>query len=348
METDAKIYIAGHRGLVGSAITRRLTAAGFQNIIVRSRTELDLRMQHPTIDFLLKQKPDYVFAAAARVGGILANATRPAEFLRDNLLIAANVIDGAHAAGVRKICFLGSSCIYPRTAPQPISEEALLTGPLEPTNEGYAVAKITALKMLQAYRKQYGLASVFPMPSNVYGPGDNFDLHSGHVLAALLRKFMLARWVRNGRLDRVADDEQRHGSIPPDVLKALDLKRTPDGFVRRRQADPAVVVWGTGRPRREFLYVDDLAEACRLLMEKVDDAQPINVGTGVDLSIRELADLLQQLTDYDGPVRWDRSRPDGMPRKLLDIRRIQALGWMPRTSLTAGIRQTMKRHFDEG
>ncbi len=346
METDSKIYVAGHRGLVGAAILRHLRAAGYPYLVYRTRRELDLRMQRPTVDFLLKQKPDYVFAAAATVGGILANSRRPADFIRDNLLIAANLIDGAHAAGVKKICFLGSSCIYPRHAPQPIPESALLTGPPEPTNDAYAVAKIAAWKMLQAYRKQYGLASVFPMPSNVYGPGDNFDLQEGHVLAALMRKFMLARWVRAGRLDRVAKDVQRHGAIPPEVLQALDLRRMPDGeLVRRHKTDPAVVIWGTGAPRREFLYVDDLAAACVLLMATVDEAVPVNVGTGEDISIRELATVLQDLTDYDGPIRWDDTRPDGMPRKLLDVERIRRLGWQARTSLKDGIRKTLAAHF---
>jgi GDP-L-fucose synthase len=300
MNPDASIFVAGHRGLVGSALVRRLRAAGFESLLLRERGELDLTDQRAVADFFAHERPQYVLLAAARVGGILANSTYPAEFLRDNLAIQTNVIDSAWRTGVRKLLFLGSSCIYPRLAPQPMPEECLLTGPLEPSNEPYAIAKIAGLKMCQAYRRQYGFDAICAMPTNLYGPGDNFSDHDAHVLPALLRRF----------------HEAKEGGAAE------------------------VVIWGSGRPRREFLYVDDLAEACLFLMERYEDEQPINVGWGRDQTIAELAETIARVVGFSGGTRYDASKPDGTPRKLLDTSRLTELGWTPRTELAEGIRAT--------
>jgi GDP-L-fucose synthase len=300
MNPEASIFVAGHRGMVGSALVRRLRTAGFHNLVLRERRELDLTEQRAVAEFFADARPEYVFLAAARVGGILANSTYPAEFVRDNLAIQTNVIDSAWRTGVRKLLFLGSSCIYPRLAPQPMREDYLLTGPLEPTNEPYAIAKIAGLKMSQAYRRQYGFNAISLMPTNLYGPGDNFSADDSHVLPALLRRFHEAK-----------------------------------------EAGAAeVVLWGSGRPRREFLYVDDLADACIFLMQRYQDEQPINVGWGHDLTIAELAGTIAQIVGYSGAMRYDASKPDGTPRKLLDTTRLTALGWRPRSELAAGIRAT--------
>lgn len=300
MDKGAKIYVAGHRGLVGSAILRRLRVEGYENLVVRTRQELDLTDQRAVNRFFEEERPEYVFLAAAKVGGILANATYPGDFIRENLLIQTNVIDAAHRYGVKKLLFLGSSCIYPKFAPQPMKEEYLLTGPLEPTNEAYAVAKIAGIKMVQAYRRQYGFRGISLMPTNLYGPGDNFDLETSHVIPALLRKFHEAKEA--GRKE--------------------------------------VVVWGTGTPRREFLHVDDLADACIFLMRHYDEEEIINVGVGEDISIRELAELIARVVGFNGEIVYDTSKPDGTPRKLLDVSRLFALGWRPRISLEEGLRQT--------
>jgi len=300
MNPDALIFVAGHRGLVGSALVRRLRAAGFENLLLRERVELDLTDQRAVAGFFARERPQYVLLAAARVGGILANNTYPADFLRQNLAIQTNVIDSAWRGGVRKLLFLGSSCIYPRLAPQPMREEHLLTGPLEPTNEPYAIAKIAGLKMCQAYRRQYGFDAICAMPTNLYGPGDNFSEHDAHVLPALLRRFHEAK---------------ESGAVE-------------------------VVLWGSGRPRREFLYVDDLAEACLFLMERYEGEQPINIGWGRDQTIAELAETVARIVGFSGVLRYDASKPDGTPRKLLDTTRLTALGWKPSTELAAGIRAT--------
>jgi GDP-L-fucose synthase len=302
MNRSDAIYVAGHQGLVGSALVRRLRAEGHDNLLLRTREELDLTDGHAVREFFQEARPQYVFLAAARVGGILANRDHPADFIRDNLAIELNVIEAAYRAGVRKLLFLGSSCIYPKHAPQPMKEEYLLTGPLEPTNEPYAIAKIAGIKLCQAYARQYGANFVSVMPTNVYGPGDNFDLRSGHVLAALIRKFSEA---------------------------------TADG-------SPQVVVWGTGSPRREFLFVDDLADACVFVMRRHDDPQQIlNIGTGQDISIRELAELIAGMAGFQGEIVFDTSKPDGTPRKLLDVGRLEVMGWRPVTSLREGIRRTL-------
>jgi len=302
MLLDSRIFVAGHRGLVGSAIVRRLAAEGYRAVMVRGREELDLRDPAATARFFEAQRPEYVFLAAARVGGILANATRPAEFIHDNLAIETSVIHAAYESGVKKLEFLGSSCIYPRLAPQPIAESELLAGPLEPTNEWYAVAKIAGIKMAQAYRRQYGFRAISLMPTNLYGPGDHFDLESSHVVPALIRKF---------------HEAQASGARE-------------------------VVLWGTGAPRREFLHVDDLAAAAVFLMREYDSEEILNVGAGEDVTIRELAEMVAGIAGYGGGIRFDPSKPDGAPRKLLDVSRLRALGWRPAIGLREGIQSTYR------
>jgi len=294
------IFVAGHRGLVGSAIVRRLETLGCHNVLVRTHSELDLREQQAVNHFFREYRPEFVFLAAAKVGGILANFTRPAEFLRDNLAIQTNVIHAAWTHGAKKLLFLGSSCIYPRLAPQPLKEEHLLTGPLEATNEAYAIAKIAGLKLAAAYHAQYGFSTISLMPTNLYGPGDNFDLESSHVLPAMIRRFHEAK-LRN---------------------------------------DPSVTVWGTGAPRREFLHVDDLADAVLYLLHTYDAEPILNIGWGQDVTIRELAELVLSAVGYGGQLVFDESKPDGTPRKLLDTTRLTGLGWKPRIALKTGIEST--------
>ena len=295
---DARIYVAGHRGLVGSAIWRELQRRGFTALIGRTRAELDLLDAVGVREFYAQAKPEYVIDAAGRVGGILANSRHPAEFLFQNLQVQNNVIHGAYQAGVRKLLFLGSSCIYPRLAPQPLKEEYLLSGPLEPTNEWYAVAKIAGIKMCQAYRRQYGCDFISAMPTNMYGPNDNYDLQGSHVLPALIRKFHEAK-VANA---------------------------------------PTVTCWGTGSPLREFLYSDDLARACVFLLENYSEDQFINVGSGSEVSVRELTETIKRVIGFPGQIVWDKTKPDGTPRKLMDSSRLFALGWQPQVELEAGVR----------
>ena len=300
MTPDAKVFVAGARGLVGSAIVRALTARGYERLLRPAHGELELRDAAAVQRFFAAERPELVFLAAAKVGGIVANDTYPADFIRDNLAIQTNVIDAAYRHGVRKLCFLGSSCIYPRLAPQPIHEASLLTGPLEPTNEWYAVAKIAGIKMCQAYARQHGFNAISVMPTNLYGPGDNFDLTTSHVLPALLRKLHTAK----------------------------------------ESGEATVTVWGSGTPRREFLYVDDLADALCFLMERYDSPEIINVGCGEDVTIAELATLLAGIVGFRGTLTFDRTKPDGTPRKLLDVSKLHALGWRAKTSLAAGARAT--------
>ena len=300
MDSNARIYVAGHRGLVGSAILRRLERGGFANVLTAPREQLDLRDQAAVNAWFEANRPEFVFLVAGTVGGILANSTRPAEFIYDNLMIHATVVHAAYRCAVRKLLYLGSSCIYPRNCPQPIEEDYLLTGLLEPTNEPYALAKIAGIKLCQAYRRQYGCDFISAMPTNLYGPNDNFDLESSHVVPALIRKFHEAKVA--GRRD--------------------------------------VVVWGTGSPRREFLHVDDLADACLFLMERYDDDIHINVGTGEDVSIRELAEMVRDIAYPEAEIEFDTTKPDGTPRKLLDVSRLHALGWRHSTDLTGGLRAT--------
>jgi len=297
---SSRIFVAGHRGLVGSAITRRLAALGYQNLILRTRAELDLRDSHAVNAFFAQEKPEFVFLAAAKVGGILANSTYPADFIKDNLDVQNNVIDSAYRHGVAKLQFLGSSCIYPKLAPQPLKEEYLLTGPLEPTNEWYAIAKIAGIKLCEAYRQQYGFNAISLMPTNLYGPGDNFDLQTSHVLPALIRKFHEAK------------------------ISGAD----------------EVTLWGTGSPRREFLHSDDFASAAVFLMQNYDEKQFINVGAGDDISIKSLAEIVASVVGFSGRMVFDSSKPDGTPRKLMDVSRLHALGWRHTISLEKGIQST--------
>jgi GDP-L-fucose synthase len=299
MNKDSKIYIAGHKGMVGSAILRKLQKEGFINIVVRTSKELDLCNQQAVKDFFVKEKPEYVFLAAARVGGIQANNTFRADFIYQNLMIQSNVIHYAYENKVKKLLFLGSSCIYPKLAPQPLKEEYLLTGFLEHTNEPYAIAKITGIKMCDAYRAQYGCNFISVMPTNLFGPNDNYDLNNSHVLPALLRKFHEAK----------------------------------------KENKPFVEIWGSGTPKREFLYVDDCAEACFFLMEKYNEAGQINVGMGEDISIKDLAHLIKKIVCYEGELKFDSSKPDGTPRKLMDVTKIHSLGWKHKIGLEEGIRK---------
>jgi GDP-L-fucose synthase len=300
MDHTSKIFVAGHGGLVGSAICRRLAAGGFSDVLVTSRAEVDLSDARAADVFFSAEKPEYVFLAAAKVGGILANSRYPVDFLRDNLLIETSVLEAAWRHGVKKVLCLGSSCIYPKFAPQPIREDSLLTGPLEPTNEWYAIAKIAGIKLAQAYHLQYGMEAISLMPTNLYGPGDNFNLETSHVLPAILRKFHEAA----------------------------------------ESGAPEVTLWGTGSPRREFLHVDDLADAAVFLMERYSSPEIVNVGVGEDLTILELAELIREITGFRGKLRFDSSKPDGTPRKLLDVSRLTALGWKARIPLREGIRET--------
>jgi GDP-L-fucose synthase len=300
MQADSRIYVAGHAGLVGSAVVRRLQAAGYTNILTASRQQLDLRDQSEVSHWFKANRPEYVFLVAGTVGGIMANSTRPAEFIYDNMMIHGTVVHASHLYGVSKLLYLGSSCIYPRNATQPITEDELLTGPLEPTNEWYAIAKIAGIKLCQAYRQQYGSDFISAMPTNLYGPNDNFDLTSSHVLPALIRKFH--------------DAAQR--------------------------GETSVEIWGTGTPKREFLHVDDLADACLHLMLNYSDSTHVNVGTGIDLSIRELAEKIRDLVHPTAELRFDTTKPDGMPRKVLDVTRLRGTGWAPTIDLDSGIAST--------
>jgi GDP-L-fucose synthase len=297
MKPTDKIYIAGHRGMVGSALLRLLQKEGFSNFVLRTSAELDLRNQAAVQAFFEAERPDYVFLAAAKVGGILANNTYRAEFIYDNLMIETNVIHAAYQAGVQKLLFLGSSCIYPKMAPQPLQEDYLLTGPLEPTNEPYAIAKIAGIKLCDAYRDQYGCNFISVMPTNLYGPNDNYDLKTSHVLPALLRKFHEAKKANT----------------------------------------PAVVMWGTGSPRREFLHVDDLADACLHLMQHYNEPGLVNIGTGEDIPLIDLARMIQSIVGYQGTIEHDLTKPDGTPRKLMNVQKLKATGWQPKISLTTGI-----------
>ena len=307
MEKNSKIYVAGHRGMVGSAIVRKLKSLGFENIITRTSSELDLRNQAAVNEFFAKEKPAYVILAAARVGGILANNTYRAQFIYDNLVIETNVIHAAHTESIRKLLFLGSSCIYPKMAEQPMKEEALLTGLLEPTNEPYAIAKIAGIKLCEAFRDQYGSNFISAMPTNLYGPGDNYDLEKSHVIPAMIRKF------HEGKVNN----------------------------------SPTVTIWGSGSPLREFMFVDDLADACLFLMQEYNGKLFMNVGTGEEVTIKDLALLIKEVTGFTGEIVFDSTKPDGTPRKLMDSRRLQALGWKPSTTLKEGLTRTYQYFLKE-
>lgn len=332
MDKHAKIYIAGHRGLVGSAIVRALKSQGFKNLVCRTSSELDLCNQASVDMFFTEVKPDYVFLAAAKVGGIYANDNYPANFIRENIQIQTNTIDAAYRNGVKRLLFLGSSCIYPKFAPQPMPESCLLTGDLEPTNEYYAIAKIAGIKMCQAYHKQYDFDAISAMPTNLYGRNDNFDLENSHVLPALIRKFHLAKLALAGDLTAIEADEARYGCIPDNIRSHLNLDHNQP---------PQVVLWGSGSPYREFLYVDDMAEACMFLMQAEVGAENtsrlFNVGSGIDLTIKDLAELVQSIVGFNGDVMWDDSKPDGTPRKLMDVSQLKNEGWQATTTLRDGI-----------
>lgn len=303
---DAKIFVAGHKGMVGSAIVRNLQAKGYTNVLIQSRQELDLLDQKAVLTYLKTEQPEYIFIAAAKVGGIQANNVYRADFIYQNLMIEANLIHGAHEANIQRLCFLGSSCIYPRDCPQPIKEEYLLTGPLEQTNEPYAIAKIAGIKLCESFNRQYNRQYISVMPTNLYGPNDNYDLNNSHVLPALIRK------AHEAKLNN----------------------------------EPTLTVWGTGTPRREFLYVDDLAEACVFLMETGYDGPLLNVGTGEDVTIKELAETVKEIVGFKGELVFDTSKPDGTPRKLLDVSKLKALGWMPKASLRGGIKRAYKDYLE--
>jgi GDP-L-fucose synthase len=298
MEKDSKIYVAGHRGMVGSAIVRKLEQEGYSNLLVRTRNELDLENQSAVHEFFRTEKPDYVFLAAAKVGGIHANNTFRADFIYSNLLIESNIIHAAYQSGVKKLMFLGSSCIYPKMAPQPLKEEYLLTGPLEPTNEPYAVAKIAGIIMCESFNRQFNTNFISVMPTNLYGPNDNYDLQNSHVLPALIRKFHEAKILNN----------------------------------------PEVTLWGTGSPRREFLYVEDLADACYFLMQNYNGNEIVNIGTGEDITIKELGETVKSIVGFEGIIEWDSGKPDGTPRKLMDVSRLHEMGWKHEVELAEGIR----------
>jgi GDP-L-fucose synthase len=306
LRPDSRVYVAGHRGLVGSALFRRLESAGYERLVTRSRNELELLDARAVDEFFESEKPEYVFMAAARVGGILANDTYPVEFLQDNLQVQLNVIEAAYRHGVEKLLFLGSSCIYPKHAPQPMKEEYLLTGELEPTNEPYAIAKIAGIELCKSYNRQHGTDYISVMPTNLYGPGDNFDLQTSHVLPALIRKFHDAK----------------------------------------ERGDESVTVWGTGEPRREFLHVDDLADACVYLMDNYSGSEIVNIGVGEDVSIRELAELVRDVVGYEGGIVHDASKPDGAPRKLLDVSKLRGLGWEAGIPLRKGVEDTYRWYVE--
>ena len=348
MNKKDKIYLAGHTGLVGSAILGKLKNEGYENIVVRTIEELDLRRQEDAEEFFENERPDYVFLAAAKVGGILANNTYKADFIYDNMAIALNVIHASYKCGVKKLLNLGSSCIYPKNCPQPMKEEYLLTGPLEPTNEPYAIAKISAIKLCRYYNEQYGANFISVMPTNLYGPNDNFNLETAHVLPALIRKFHLAKLLEQGNFKGIKENFVRCpvgcGLDRPDnnwdkeaILEVLERVG-----ISSENSRVVVKLWGTGSPYREFMHVDDLAKACLFLMERYDFkdiGEFVNIGTGEDIKIKDLAYMIKGIVGFDGDIRWDTSKPDGTARKLLDVSRIKALGWKPKVGLEEGVKE---------
>jgi GDP-L-fucose synthase len=355
VDKHSKIYIAGHRGLVGSAIMRNLREKGYKNLVTRTHSELDLLDQNSTRSFFEEEKPEYVFLSAAKVGGILANNIYPAEFAYNNLMIQSNVIHEAYRSNVQRLLYLGSSCIYPKLAPQPIKEEYLLTGPLEPTNRAYALAKIAGVEMCWSYNRQHGTRFLAAMPTNLYGPSDSYHLQNSHVIPAIIRKFHLAKLAKQGDIDGIVNDEQVHGTLTPEVKLMIGLD--PHASLKSTSSlnrHPTVTLWGTGTPRREFLYSEDMADACVHLMGLPNGTyesllgsdesttgrfEPplINIGIGEDITIRELAETAAEITGYTGEIAFDTSKPDGTPRKLLDVSRLKAIGWEARTSLSSGL-----------
>jgi GDP-L-fucose synthase len=355
MNKDSKIYISGHTGLAGAAFSRKLKSEGYTDLIFRRHDELDLTRQADVEDFFSRERPEYVFIAAAKVGGILANNNYPAEFIYSNLTIQTNVLHCAWKNNVKRLIFLGSSCIYPRECPQPMKEEYLLSGPLEPTNQSYAIAKISGVLQCEAYNRQYGTRFLSVMPTNLFGPNDRYDLQNSHVLPALIRKFHLARLAREERWEEIGKDEKVFGPIPDDIKETLGLDPLTNRPLGRPAFNPKVILWGTGTVRREFLYVDDLADACLFLMEMPENqfvpllspqkqaslypSPLINIGYGEDLTIRDLAESIAEVVGFQGDIYWDKSKPDGVPRKLLDVAMIHGLGWRHKTPLKQGIRK---------
>lgn len=355
MNKSSKIYIAGHLGMVGSAIWRNLQSKGYKNLIGKSIDELDLLNQQAVANFFEKEKPEYVFLAAARVGGIIANNTYRAQFIYENLQIQNNIIHQAYLSGVKKLMFLGSSCIYPRLAPQPMKEEYLLTGELEPTNEPYAIAKIAGIKMCEAYRDQYGCNFISVMPTNLYGPNDNFDLEKSHVLPALIRKMYLGKCLEEENREAIRNDlnkrpvEGVNGQASQEqilqILSKYGITTTPPTVSSSTRSVVKVEIWGTGSPKREFLYVDDMADACVYLMENYNEKQFVNIGCGEDLSIKELAFLVKDIVGFKGELYFNTSKPDGTPRKLLDVDKLFNTGWRPKVELEKGIKNVYEFVF---
>jgi len=381
MDLESKIYVAGHRGLVGSALVRGLWARGYRNLITRTHAELDLEQQTAVNRFFADERPEYVLLAAAKVGGIHANFTYPVDFLLRNLRIETNIIEAAWRYEVKGLLFLGSSCIYPKLAPQPLKEEYVLAGLLETTNEPYAIAKIAGIELCEAYNRQYGARFLSVMPTNLYGPNDNYDLQNSHVLPAFIRKFHLAKLAMQRDWNAIRADETLFGPIPADVYGGITGSRqsggppleSPSQDLSNRECIPTVTLWGTGSPRREFLFSDDLADACIFLIKRFDDlfggninpaeilspalSSPegslashhlINIGCGEDLTVSELAEVVARIVGFEGPVEWDPTQPDGTPRKLLDVSRISNLGWRPKTSLEEGIRIAYRDYLNKG
>jgi len=345
MDKNSKIYIAGDTGMVGSALLRRLKREGFSNFVLRSLEQLDLRNQQAVADFFAQEKPEYVFLAAAKVGGIVANNTYRAEFIYDNLMIEANIIHQSYVHGVKKLLFLGSSCIYPKMAPQPLKEEYLLTGELEPTNEPYSIAKIAGIKLCDAYRAQYGCDFISVMPTNLYGQNDNYDLEKSHVLPAIIRKMQLGKWLDSNDWTSIRNNfsktpvEGVDGSASEaEILQKLakyGIQRNADGAVQ-------IELWGTGSPLREFLYVDDLADACVFLMKNYSESGLVNIGCGEDLSIKSLAETVKEIVGYNGAIVWNTSKPDGTPRKLMSVEKLTKLGWTAKIGLREGIGRVVR------
>ncbi|MCB9747039.1 MAG: GDP-L-fucose synthase [Candidatus Omnitrophica bacterium] len=345
MNKNARIYIAGHRGMVGSAITRKLEAEGYTNLLKRTHKELDLTRQQETEDFFAREKPEYVFIAAARVGGIMANSTYKADFIYQNIMIAANIIEASRKFGVKKLLNLGSTCIYPKLAPQPLKEESLLTGPLEPTNDAYAVAKISAIRLCRHYNEQHGTNFISAMPTNLYGPNDNYDLFASHVLPAMIRKFYLAKKLAENDFTAIANDFKKRGSLIKEGQTELSKKEVVPALASFGIRADSVTLWGTGSPYREFLHADDLAQACLFLLlncDAKDIGEFVNVGSGQEHTIKEIAVMVKDIVGFSGEITWDTSKPDGTPRKISDVSRINKLGWRSTIDLKTGIESVVR------
>ncbi len=347
MEKTSKIYVAGHQGLVGSALVRKLRVEGYTHIITRTHRELDLIRQDQVETFFKEERPDYVFLAAAKVGGIWGNNMYPAQFIYENIVIQTNIIHASYLYEAKKLLFLGSSCIYPKLCPQPIKEEFLLSGYLESTNEPYAIAKIAGIKTCQSYNRQYKTRYISVMPNNLYGPNDNFNLETSHVLPAMIRKFHLAKLAVAGDWEGVQKDEAAHGPIPKEMKISMGLDPITNQPADPPANQPAVILWGTGSPRREFLHVNDLADACLFLMNNYDESELINIGWGKDQTIRELAEMISDIVGYKGSIKWDSGKPDGTPRKILDVSKLSEKGWRAKTDLEEGIRQVYRWYLGE-